>query len=169
MKIFKLTQSNHFLSSPESAWSWAIENTDIDQFTEEELKQTQYQAVNEHYQNRAEEYSDKYNEIIQNDTITLYRAIKAPSIQHIDWNNVGTHWSFEKSGAGSYGEIKPKWHKYPDIILTAIINTKYIDWEYCFTSFMYYGEDQWECALDEDVPITITHIDNQPINKQAYT
>ena len=88
-------------------------------------------------------------------------------MKDIDWSGIGTHWSFEKSGAGVYGEAMREGKGTQDIILTGITHPQYIDWEYCFTSFMYYGEDQWECALDEGSPITITHINNKQVNIMA--
>jgi len=85
-------------------------------------------------------------------------------MEYIRWDNIGTHWSFEKHGAGVYGELPSGLGKSTqDILLTGTTEPKYVDWEYCFTSFIYYGEDQWECALDDGSPVRITHINDKPI------
>ena len=35
------------------------------------------------------------------------------------------------------------------------IAPRHVDWEYGFTSFMYYGEDQWEISLENNSPVAI--------------
>ena len=100
------------------------------------------------------------------ETLRFSKNNFSKTIKDINWENIGTHWSFTKEGAGVYGDIPRGLGKNTqDIILTGKTEAQYIDWEYCFTSFMYYGKTQWECALDEDSPITVTHINNKPIQK----
>jgi len=174
MNWYKKAQSNPapFLETPEKAWEWAKENVDI-QVTEDSVEKDNIpdEYLLEKYIENCYTYSDKYNDIKNSPSVTIYRAIRVNTPSDINWNNVGTHWSFEKSGAGVYGELPRGLGKNTqDIVLTAIVEPKHIDWEYCFTSFMYYGEDQWECSLDEDAPITVTQINDQnvqPINAKA--
>jgi len=169
MNWYKIAQSSPapFLETREKAWAWAKENVDIE--VDEESAKNEGDFAKAHlelYLGRAEEYSDRYNTVRKLNAITIYRAIRVKTIKDINWKNIGTHWSFTKEGAGVYGDIPHGLGKNAqDIILTGKTETQYIDWEYCFTSFMYYGEDQWECALDEDSPITVTHINNKPIQK----
>jgi len=173
MRIYRITKkAGHFLETPESAWEWAKYNVDVE-VTEEDLSgdndedQSRIEAMLESYHHACQAYSERYLEVMDAPTVQIYRAIRAPSVQHIDWDNVGTHWSFVLGGAGSYGDIPPKWRKCGDIIVTGIVNTKDIDWEYCFTSFMYYGTDQWECALDDGAPVTIVAINGEKANINA--
>jgi len=167
MNWYKIAQSSPapFLETRETAWAWAKENVDIE--ADEESVQNDYDQANlELYLERADEYSDRYNAVRKQNVITIYRAIRVKTIKDINWENIGTHWSFTKEGAGVYGDIPRGLGKNTqDIILTGKTEAQYIDWEYCFTSFMYYGKTQWECALDEDSPITVTHINNKPIQK----
>lgn len=179
MKIYRLSQSN-FLETPETAWEWAKEHVDI-QVTEKSLaedlesglyedgsdKHNYDQTLLEDYIEKCSLYSDKYHNVMKQSSITIYRAIRAPSVEDIDFNNIGTHWSFRSEGAGSYGEVQQEWRNHKDIVLTATAQPKDVDWEYCFTSFMYYGEDQWECALDEGSKVNIIEIDGSSFNIQA--
>ena len=174
MRIYKIaTELASFLSTPQQAWEWAKENVDIE-FTEDDLRDT---SLSESERNRLEShiemnkeraslYSIKYNYIKKNSgNIVIYRVIKVLSFDNIDWDNIGTHWSFEKEGAGAYGDIRPNIiKKGADILLTGMVNVKDIDWAYCFTSFMYYGEAQWECALDDGAKVIITHVNNEKLN-----
>ena len=137
-----------------------VEETILQKFPNSQEEEDHSHAILERYLDQAYEYSEKYNEVRRHPTITLYRVIKAEGFENIDLKKIGTHWSFEKSGAGSYGTMGQKGN---DILLTGIANTKDIDWQYGFTSFMYYGEDQWECALFDNSPVTLTNIDDQPI------
>jgi hypothetical protein len=187
MKIFKIAK-NDFLSTPEKAWEWAKINVDV-KVTEEDLEDLEdleeseddlYESKKkileielEEAQEKALLYSQKYNETIKNPNVVLYRAIKILSLDDIDWESIGTHWSFNKKNAGTYGEMYQNVLKKGfDVILTGIANTKDIDWEYSFTSFMYYGEDQWECSLNEGSTVLITHIDDEklknPIEAEAW-
>ena len=173
MRIYKIaTELASFLSTPQQAWEWAKENVDIE-VTEDDLMDTSLSELErnalenqiEMHKERASLYSSKYNDIKNAGDIIIYRVIKVLSFNDIDWDNIGTHWSFEKEGAGAYGDIRPNIRKKgTDILLTGMVNIKDIDWEYCFTSFMYYGEYQWECALDDGAKVIITHVNNEKLN-----
>lgn len=46
-------------------------------------------------------------------------------------------------------------------VIEGRVNPKYIDWEYGFTSFMYYGEDQWEVSLLANTPVEIVAMNDE--------
>jgi len=165
MNWYKISQNNPapFLETPKLAWEWAKDNVDIDVKDKNIENISNYEkALLDEYMEKAEMYSDRYHWAKDKKTITIYRAIRIKVLNDINWNKIGTHWSFEKSGAGVYASTDTK-----DVLLTGIIEPKYIDWEYCFTSFMYYGESQWECALNPGSPVQITHIDDTSVNIKA--
>lgn len=138
------------LSSSSTAYEWALEN--VDGVSDADGP---YVELNE---NRAEQYSDKYNDVMSESSIKLYRAVCLKKIEDLNLDKVGTHWSFTPEGVGCYGTMK----EIPgskEFILTGKVNPKDIDWEYGFTSFMWYGEDQWECALNPGAPVEILKID----------
>jgi len=168
-KQSKLANNIYFLDNGNSAWKWAKENVDV-QYIEEDLEKDPNNPYIQHYIensiNNSFEYSNKYNQIKNLQSVTIYRAIQILSLNDINWNNIGTHWSFEKQGAGVYGDVPFNLQKRKNaitIIITAEINPKYIDWEYGFTSFMYYGTDQWECSIDDNTPLNIIAINDKEI------
>jgi len=150
------------LTSFDDAKEWVLENTDIEYAEEDEEDEDDDKddendiyknASNEMMDDRIHTYMSKYAEVIDKPFITVYRAVVLENISKLDFNNIGIHWSFEKDGAGAYGLNRDMKENEKEYILTAKINPKDIDWEYGFTSFMYYGEDQWECAVDGKVTV----------------
>lgn len=119
--------------------------------------------------NRVDAYQYKYEQVMRSPTVTLYRAVVLKSIDALDTKKIGTHWSFEKDGAGAYGLNRSMHKDDKEFILTGIAQTKDIDWEYGFTSFLYYGEDQWECALNPGAHVEITQVDEEPLEKPLRT
>lgn len=173
MKLFKIAnEPAPFLSTPEKAWIWAKENVDIsiteDSLNDPSLPDFQKAAYERDIENNielAETYSYKYNQIKNSNNLVVYRAIRVLSLDDVNWSKIGTHWSFEKNGTGCYGCIDGIVNqKGIVIVLTGVTSPKNIDWEYSFTSFMYYGRDQWECSFNEGSNITITHINDEKIN-----
>jgi hypothetical protein len=111
-------------------------------------------------------YVDKYNKLKNEYNITIYRLIKLNSINDLDLTNIGKHWSFEESGVGAYGEQHPKrgmMSTGEPFVLEAEVNPKDIDWIYGFNSFIWYGEDQWECALNKGAKVTINKINDDEL------
>lgn len=51
-----------------------------------------------------------------------------------------------------------------DVILTGVVRPTDVDWEYGFTSFMIYGEDQWEVSLLSHSPVLVTHLDGRKLH-----
>jgi len=83
-------------------------------------------------------YIEKYNEVISNDEIEVYRLIKLNTIK-FKFKNVGVFWSFDENGVGAYG-VGKKFTGNNTFILNAIIKTNDIDWEQGFYSFLLYGK-----------------------------
>jgi len=155
------------LSNYDSAEAYAIESVDG---VKEDMEE--YEGVSV-YIDRIYEYVEKYNQTISQDTVEIYRGVKLDSVSDLVVDPVGTYWSFEKDGTGdyhgSYRDSGTDW-KVPEKdsklhILTAIVNPKDINWRHGFDSFMWYGEDQWECSLDTGVDVLITHIDDRKLEK----
>ena len=147
------SQNRHFLSNADSAWEWVKENADIELDSADQISS---------YRDRAEQYSDMYNRIRLSPKITIYRALLVSSIDDIRWGELGTHWSFQKEGVGTYGASRPK-ETDRVVVITGEISSGHIDWEYGFISFVYYGDSQWECALISDSPVSVLAIDDKPI------
>ena len=139
------------LSHFSDAKEWVKENVD-DVYNGEEYQE----MVGDE---RLNEYISKYNEVKSKTQLEIYRVVVLENIAQLDLKNIGIHWSFEKSGAGDYGLNRSKTKKDKTYKLTAIINPKDICWEYGLTSFMWYGADQWECALNEKAKVTVTKIE----------
>lgn len=147
------------LKNYHSAEEYALNNFDIED-----------DSLTDEQEERIQTYVDHYNSI-NSKYIRIYRAIRLDDISQLDVNNIGLFWSFFKHGAQPQnGKGKNTY------VLTGIINTKNIDWETGFMSFFYYGEDQFECAVNTNVPIKIVEIDNKPIkpfitktNRSSYS
>ncbi len=127
-----------------------------------------FDVNDEIYQNRVYDYCYKYRQTVKQETIEIYRGVKLDNINDLVLNPVGTYWSFEKSGVGEYGSGSGVW-KNPKkdsklFVLTGIIKTKDIDWKHGLTSFIYYGDNQWECSLKNGTNVLITHIDDNELD-----
>lgn len=153
------------LSNSSSAYRWASENVDGVNPEENDAH------TNQMYRDRVNDYCYKYRSIMAQATIELYRAVVLADISELRTNEIGTHWSFEKSGAGAYGLNRQQQSHEKEHVLTGTAKTKDIDWEYGFTSFLWYGQDQWECALNPGADVVVTAIDDsklkQPIKGKA--
>lgn len=164
-----------FLSNYETARKYAYENIDdvTEAFDEYKKNPDNIHAAysRDYYIDLIDLYVDKYNELKTQSSVTIYRLIMLDSLKDIDLNNIGMHWSFEKEGVGAYGGTHTN-HKMmksgKPFILEGEVDPKYIDWVYGFYSFVWYGEDQWECALTKGTNVLIKSINDkklkQPIN-----
>ena len=113
-------------------------------------------------------YINKYNELKNKDSIEIYRLVKLNEEKDLDKKNIGMHWSFSPDGVGDYGGDHPKRVAHGtgnSFVLTGNVDPQFIDWVYGFSSFMWYGEDQWECALLKGAKVTITKINDKVLNK----
>jgi len=158
-----------FLRSCKSAWRWAVKN--IQEIGDAEYKARHKNdegysgAVRDQFREWACEYSEFAKETYRVGRIKVYRAIRVETINEIRWNCIGKSWSFTEKGAGIYGNAPSGG---VDIIIEAEVEPKDIDWEYGFTSYMYYGSDQSEVSLLKHSSVLVSAIDGQileePIN-----
>lgn len=163
--------NDSFLSNYESAKKYAYDNIDgvaeaFDAFDENPDIHTSFSKDN--YVDLINTYVNKYNELKSEDSVTIYRLIKLDTIGDLDVNDIGKHWSFEVDGVGAYGEQHPKrgmMKTGKPFILQGEVNPKHIDWIYGFSSFIWYGEDQWECALLKGARVQIISINNEELEQ----
>ena len=176
-EILKEYNSNDsFLSNYESARKYAYDNIDdvaeaFDAY-DEDPDDIHASYSRDYYIELIELYVDKYNELKTQNSVTIYRLIKLNSLKDLDINNIGMHWSFEEDGVGAYGEQHPNRGMMTtgkSFVLEGDVNPKYIDWVYGFNSFIWYGEDQWECALIKGAKVIINSINNKKLNKPLNT
>lgn len=170
--LLEYNSTDSFLSNYDTAMKYAYDHIDdvaetFDYYEENpDDIQTSYRRDN--YIDLINLYVDKYNELKKQNVVTIYRLVKLNSIDDLQVDNIGMHWSFEKDGVGAYGENHPK--KYmmqtgKPFILEGNVNPKYIDWVYGFQSFIHYGEDQWECALVKGAKVLINAINDEELNQ----
>jgi len=161
-----------FLSNYETARKYAYDNIDdvaeaFDAYNEDP-DDIHASYSRDKYIELIDLYVDKYNELKTQNSVTIYRLIMLNSINDLDVNNIGKHWSFEEDGVGAYGEQHPNREMMKtgkSFILEGDVNPKYIDWVYGFSSFIWYGEDQWECALIKGAKVIINSINNKELEK----
>lgn len=164
MNWYKTSQNQGtFLENSDSAWDWAQKNIP-DLMAEEEAQTAEEKAYLSIYKERAMAYSDFYNSIKDKKEIIVYRMIRVGSIDELNWEELGVYWSFKKSGAQVLGDAPGRGDYNRDVLISAKISPQVIDWEHGFTSFMYYGEDQFECALIKGSPVEVIAIDDAPIS-----
>lgn len=161
-----------FLKNYETAKRYAYENIDDVAEAFDEYNENPEDINNSYRKDKYVElidlYVDKYNELKNNNNVTIYRLIKLNSLNDLDANNIGKHWSFEKSGVGAYGEQHPNrgmMKTGKSYILEGLVDSKNIDWIYGFNSFVWYGEDQWECALNKGAIVKILKINDNVLKK----
>ena len=105
-------------------------------------------------------YTSKYNEVKNEGSATLYRAVRLDSINQLDKNNIGEFWSFEKDGASNYGAGGKRDVKEGDLFLIeANVNFEDINWEEGFYSFLAYGREEFEAYLYFDAKVDIEVFD----------
>lgn len=161
-----------FLSNSELAKKHAYERIDdvsdaIDNYNknpEDNIAIHQY----EYYMGLIDMYVDKYNELKNKNFVEIYRLIKLKEENELDTKNIGTHWSFVIDGVGAYGGTHPKrlpLNNGKSFVLTGHVDPKFIDWKYGFDSFIWYGEDQWECALLKGARVAIIKINDKVLDK----
>jgi len=101
-------ENDSFLSNFDIAIKYAYDNIDevAEAFDEYKKNPDNVYAsyAREKYIDLIDQYVDKYNELKNETSVTIYRLIKLNSLKDLDINNIGKHWSFEKNGVGAYGE-----------------------------------------------------------------
>lgn len=157
--LLEAEESTLDLTNFADALQWAEKNVP-DAFSDSE------EYIESVIHERIRDYIYKYKQVTSKPTITLYRAIVLKKdMSNLNLKNIGSHWSFEEKGAGSYGLNRAMRKDETEFTFTGVAQTKDIDWEYGFTSFLYYGEEQWECALNPGAKVTLTHVDKKALPK----
>lgn len=107
-------------------------------------------------------YMEKYDEVISEYEIEIYRLLKLNTIKDLDLKNVGVFWSFDENGVGAYG-VGQKFTGNNTFILNATVKTDDIDWEQGFYSFLAYGKSEMECYMKKGSRCLITHINEKEL------
>lgn len=108
-------------------------------------------------------YMEKYDEVISEYEIEIYRLVKLNTINDLDLKNIGVFWSFDKNGVGAYG-VGKNFTGNKSFILNAIVKIEDIDWEQGFYSFLGYGKSEMECYVKKGSECLITHINETELN-----
>lgn len=138
-----------FLKSPDAAWRWVKKNVDLD---------ADEPGFDDFYRERARDYTHRAQKIVEAGRVRLYRAVTVSrqlGLRGINFDCLGKAWSVEQSGAKTQGMV-PDITDPVEVVLVGEVEARWIDWEYGLTSFMHYGEDQWEISLLEDAPVIVT-------------
>ena len=146
-----------FLKTDAAAWAWAQDNVDLS-IDDSDKRIAKIQR--DQYQAQASEYAWFARDTVQRETLNLWRMVCVKSSDAIQTYNLGKAWSVNRSAAGCYGShsFRPGER---EILIEGVVQTSDIDWAYGFTSFLYYGESQWEVSMDADAPVQIVSIDGK--------
>lgn len=154
-----------FLRDEEAAFLWAMEHAADVEFYVERMNKRHPGLGDDFYRARAYAYSDFADDAYRRGTIEVFRAIEVPldgdGNPLINFGALGKSWSREEGGAGIYSG-----NPYGDIplelvTLTGTVKPSDVDWEYGYTSFLYYGEDQWEVSMLPNSPVLVTNLDEE--------
>lgn len=157
--------AGHFLDSVDSAIAWALENVGDAREDYPKGSSSRAEAVRQNQEEEVAEYVAEYAEVMRAGVAPIWRAVEIPKGENprlwIDWDELGTHWSFRRSGAGVYSGGKVQGPT-DVVVIEAVVKAEDIDWEYGFTSFWYYGTEQFECALKEGSSIKVVKVSGSP-------
>ena len=156
----------HFLDSTHDAIKWALKN--VGDAREDYPAGSSSRAVSYRMRKEmdVETYVAEYHGVMAAGQARIWRAVEIPAGEDprlwIDWDEVGTHWSFRRRGAGVYsgGKVQGPTRV---VVIEAVVQVAEIDWEYGFTSFWYYGEDQFECALVPGAKVEVVAINGASV------
>lgn len=144
-----------FLSSVSAAVRYLKKNVDVEgHYGDDEIDDEEIEAE---LASIASEYVDFAEDAYSAGAVRIWRAVTVPSVDSIELDNLGKYWSKERSGARTQGSVPykaPRSHLM-EVVIEGVVLPQHIDWEHGFESFFYYGEDQWEVALDSDAPVLI--------------
>lgn len=158
-----------FLKDGRTAFRWALKNVDDLKDYVNEMNERERGLGEEFYGGRALEYASFARGVYNDGSIQIYRAIRVPvgrgGNPKISFSQLGKAWSKERRGAGVYGNVHSTGGPTVDVVLTGVVEAQGIDWEYGFSSFLNYGEDQWEVSLLPNVPVLVTHIDDKELDQ----
>lgn len=159
----------HFLETVESAIEWALENVGDAEQDYPPGKSTFSRVLRDKKEEEVAEYVDQFHEAMRSDRVTIWRRLEIPADQDpmdaIDWENLGIYWSFRESGAGVYaGHLAGPTD---EVTIVATVMPADIDWEHGFTSFWYYGTEQFECALKPGAEIRVLRVEDTQQSLEA--
>lgn len=156
-KVVRHRTVPRFLRDWETALRWAFRSVDIGVRNDETV---------EYYGELAGIYSRFAQSAYREGSITVYRKIRVP-VQNdkaaVSWNCLGKAWSSRRAGAGVYGIVPHQGGHLVEVTITAKVRPSDVDWAFGFTSFLYYGEDQWEVSMLPDSPVLVTAIDDSQV------
>jgi len=157
----------YFLENEDAAFQWADKNVDHG-FWEEDDDKNRKAAGRDILQERASQYSEFCGDAYAEGEVRIFRAVRVPVNKHgkprIQYDNLGTSWSAEERGAQVQGSVPYK-GPVTDVIIEAVVSVDDIDWEFGYTSFVYYGEDQWEVAVKEGSDVRVEAVDGIHLKK----
>lgn len=153
-----------FLRDGDKAYRWALRHVGDLESDIEEMNEYAPGAAEETFRERAQLYSDFAHEAYREKRLKVYRAIRVPGFLGISFLRLGKAWSRVQGGAGVYGMVPGFKGPSEDYVLTGAVKAVDVDWQYGFTSFMIYGEDQWEVSLLANSPVVLTAIDGKPLD-----
>lgn len=140
-----------FLSSGSSAVRWAKRHVaDLDWDNDGEV-----------LEEWAFEYADFARQAWRDGRIEVYRAVAVPSHEKIRFDKLGKSWSYDRRGVGVYNKIVGEGER--EVVLTAVVRPEDVDWEFGFTSFMYYGPDQSEVSMNRHAPVEVIAVDGKAL------
>ena len=146
-----------FLRSGDAAWRWAQENVDLSYEDDPETEERERAE----YEDRANTYAFFAEYAYKAGFIVVYRMVRVQSIDAVNIRSLGKAWSKTLRGAGVYGAAPADG---VDVLIKGRVSPQYVDWEYGFTSFMYYGESQWEVSLVARAPVEVLAIGDRVLD-----
>jgi len=165
MKYFKLYEQQNIqniMSDEDSAIEYL---KSIDFFDSHGYEEDDFVIIDNIY-----DIIDIYKNITEN--VTIYRAVKAPSLEDVDLSQTGYFWSFKRDGVGTYdaglkNDFNSKWDrsKEQEIVLTATTHKDNISWLDTLVANAIYGEEQSECYLNKGSDIIITHVNDKELEE----
>jgi len=145
-----------YLRDGDTALRWAKENLDL---SIDEDNHDVAAIEEQDYENKAYAYAYFAMTAFEKPWLKVYRMVCVPSVKDIQIHNLGKAWSKEERGAGCYGTSGPDGSR--SILVEGRVRPRDVDWAYGFSSFMMYGEEQWEVSMDENAPVLVTAIDGK--------
>lgn len=150
-RVAKRAKFPAFLSSESAAVGWAKRYVnDLD-----------WDDDRETLEDRASEYAGFAQKAWRNGSIEVHRAVSVPSHEKIRFDKLGKSWSYDRRGAGVYNKTVGEDER--EVVLTAVVQPEDVDWEFGFTSFMYYGTDQSEVSMLAHSPVEVIAIDGKTL------
>lgn len=111
----------------------------------------------------AGEYSWFADQSYASGEIVVFRAVRVRADDDIRLDCLGKAWSKERRGAGVYGISRIPETEGRDVLIEAVVRPSDVDWEYGFTSFVYYGTDQWEVSMLPYSPVVVTAVNGRAL------